>query len=88
MIVSFLPPGQTSLLNVFIAWLNLDLGVETCVFEGFTAYSKTWLQLEFPFYIWSIAELIIILARYSDREEKVMGKYSVPVMATLFLLSY
>ena len=84
----FLPPGQTNPLTVFIAWLNLDLGVETCLFQGLTAYSKTWLQFVFPFYIWSIAGLIIILAKYSDRVAKVMGNNSVPVLTTLFLLSY
>ena len=84
----FFPPGQTNPLTVFIAWLNLDLGVETCLFQGLTAYSKTWLQFVFPFYIWSIAGLIIILAKYSDRVAKVMGNNSVPVLATLFLLSY
>ena len=84
----FLPRGQTNPLTVFIAWLNLDLGVETCLFQGLNAYSKTWLQFVFPFYIWSIAGLIIILARYSDRVAKVMGNNSVPVLATLFLLSY
>ena len=82
------PGGHTNPLTVFIAWLNLDLGVETCLFQGLTAYSKTWLQFVFPFYIWSIAGLIIILARYSDRVAKVMGNNSVPVLATLFLLSY
>ena len=84
----FLSQGQTNPLTVFIAWLNLDLGLETCLFQGLTAYSKTWLQFVFPFYIWSIAGLIIILARYSDRVAKVMGNNSVPVLATLFLLSY
>ena len=42
----------------------------------------------FPLYIWSIAGLIIFLAKYSDRVAKVMGNNSVPVLATLFLLSY
>ena len=84
----FFSQEQTNPLTVFIAWLNLDLGVETCFFQGLTAYSKTWLQFVFPFYIWSIAGLIIILARYSDKVAKVMGNNSVPVLATLFLLSY
>ena len=77
----FLPRGQTNPLTVFIAWLNLDLGVETCLYQGLTAYSKTWLQFVFPFYIWIIAGL-------SHRVAKVMGNNSVPVLATLFLLSY
>ena len=79
---------QTNPLAVFISWLNLDLGIETCFFNGLTAYGKTWLQFVFPLYIWSIAVLIIILAKYSDRVANVMGNNSVPVLATLFLLSY
>ena len=79
---------QRNPLAVFIAWLNLDLGIETCFFNGLTAYGKTWLQFVIPLYIWSIAGLIIILAKYSDRVAKVMGNNSVPVLATLFLLSY
>ena len=75
-------------LAVFIAWLNLDLGIETCFFDGLTAYGKTWMQFVFPLYIWSIASLIIIAAKYSDRVAKLMGNNSVPVLATLFLLSY
>ena len=62
--------------------------METCFFQGLTAYSKTWLQFVFPFYIWSIAGLIIVLARFSDAVAKVMGNNSVPVLATLFLLSH
>ena len=84
----FLPWRSTHPLTVFIAWLNLDFGVETCFFNGLDAYSKTWLQFVFPLYVWSIAGLIIILAKYSDRLAKVMGNNSVPVLATLFLLSY
>ena len=84
----FLPQGKANPLKLFIAWFNLDLGVETCFFSGLSAYSKTWLQFVFPLYIWSIAGLIIILAKYSDRVAKVMGNNSVPVLATLFLLSY
>ena len=78
----------TSPLAVFIAWLNLDIGLETCFFNGLTAYGKTWLQFLFPLYIWSIAGLIIILANYSNKIGKLMGNNSVPVLATLFLLSY
>ena len=82
--------SQTSAypVTLFIAWLNLDIGIETCFFNGLTAYSKTWLQFVFPLYIWAIAGLIIIIAKYSDRVAKVMGNNGVPVLATLFLLSY
>ena len=84
----FLPLRSTRVLSVFIAWLNLDLGVETCFFKELDAYYKTWLQFIFPFYIWSIAGLIIILSKHSIRVSKLMGNNSVPVLATLFLLSH
>ena len=84
----FLPWRSTNILSVFIAWLNLDVSVDTCFFEGLDAYYKTWLQFAFPFYIWSIAGLIIILSKYSSRVAKVMENNSVPVLVTLFLLSY
>ena len=51
----FLPAGHTSFfLRVFIAWLNLDLGIETCFYDGMDAYAQTWLQFAFPLYVWII----------------------------------
>ena len=84
----FLPQNNTNPLTIFISWLNLDLGIETCFFSGLTAYGKTWLQFVFPFYIWAIAGLIIASARYSIRVARITGYNSVPVLATLSLLSY
>ena len=77
-------PQNLSRINIFISWLNLDLGIETCFVNGLTPYSITWLQFVFPLYIWSIAGL----ARYNSGVARVMGNNSVPVLATLFLLSY
>ena len=34
-------------LSQFIAWLNLDLGIETCFYKEMTGYQKVWLQLFF-----------------------------------------
>ena len=28
------------ILSVFIAWLNLDFGIETCFYDGMDAYGK------------------------------------------------
>ena len=84
----FLPPNQTNILTVFIAWLNLDLGIETCLFDGLDAYVKTWLQYIFPLYIWSLVGLIIIFSDYSSTIAKLFGSNPVAVLATLFLLSY
>ena len=89
----FFPPSETfqpfqHFLHAFIAWLNLDLGVETCFFKGLNGYWKTWLQFLFPLYVWSITGVIIISAHYSTRASRLFGNNSVPVLATLILLSY
>ena len=84
----FLPHRTTNPITLFISWFNLDLGIETCFYDGLDAYAKAWLQFVFPFYLWCIAGLIIISARYSTRFARLTGNNSVPVLATLFLLSY
>ena len=75
-------------LKTFIAWINLDFGIEICFVQGLTAYWKTWLQFVFPFYIWAIVGLMILTARHSRILTKLYGNRAVPVLATLFLLSY
>ena len=75
-------------LAVFVAWLNLDLGIETCFINSMDAYIRTWLQFAFPFYIWMIVGVIIYLSRYSTTIVKLVGSSAVSVLATLFLLSY
>ena len=82
-----LPPVQ-HILYTFIAWLNLDLGIETCFFDGLNAYWKTWLQFVFPLYVWCITLVVIVASHYSTRASKIFGNNSVPVLATLILLSY
>ena len=75
-------------LRAFLAWINLDFGIETCFISGLTALVKTWLQFLFPAYIWAIAGIIIITAKYSKTLTKIYGNRAVPLLATLFLLSY
>ena len=82
------PKGHNSILSTIVAWTNLDIGIESCFFDGLTMYWKTWLQFLFPLYIWTISGVVIILAKHSYRWAKMMGSNPVPVLATLFLLSY
>ena len=77
-----------SFLKIFVAWLNLDFGIQTCFVNGLNAYWKTWLQYIFPLYIWSIVVLIIVAARRSTTITNWFGSKSISVLATLFLLSY
>ena len=72
----------------FIAWLNLDFGIETCFSEGLDMYTKTWLQFVFPLYLWILAGGMILVCRYSRLATKFFGDNTVHVLATIFLLSY
>ena len=78
----------STFLAVFIAWLNLDLGIETCFLDNMDTYIKVWLQFIFPIYIWIISLIIIIISKYSTCAAHWFGNNSVPVLATLILLSY
>ena len=75
-------------LRVFISFVNLDLGIETCFYNGMDSYAKMWLQLFFPVYLITIAMIMIIASRYSLRLLRLTFSRSLPVLATLFLLSY
>ena len=87
--VVLFPNGmRVPVLSQFIAWLNLDLGIETCFFDGLDGYWKTWLQFVFPIYIWLLIGAIIIGSYYSGRLSRVFGNNTVPVLATLILMSY
>ena len=78
----------TDAFSVFIAWLNLDFGIETCFFDGMDAYSKTWLQFVFPVYIWVLVRFMILFSHYSQRFANLLGNNPVSVLAILILLSY
>ena len=84
----FFPGGPIPVLSQFIAWFNLDFGIETCFFNGLNSYIKTWLQFVFPLYIWIIILSIIVACRYSTTLSRLVGYNAVPVLATLLLLSY
>ena len=85
---TFLQPQNTNILIVFIAWLNLDLGIETCFYNGMDAYTKTWLQFAFPLYVWALLIAIIIISHYSIRISTILSNSTIEVLATLILLSY
>ena len=72
----------------FISIANLDLGIQTCFYNGMDDYDKMWLQLAFPFYLIFIATLIIITSRYSTTIQRLTARRALPMLATLFLLSY
>ena len=82
------PANRSNVLTVFIAWLNLDLGIQICFYDGMTAYAQTWMQFAFPLYVWLLIALIIVSSRYSITLSKFIGRNPIAVLATLLLMSY
>ena len=82
----FFPSSEPSFPTVFVAWLNLDLGIDVCFINNLDTYSKTWLQLAFPVYIIS---LVIVICENSSRYARLIGrKDPIATLATLILMSY
>ena len=85
----FFPSSEPSFPTVFVAWLNLDIGIDVCFFDGLDAYIKTWFQLAFPVYIIFLVIIVIVVSEYSPRFAGLIGKRDpVATLATLILLSY
>ena len=81
--------GEGSYLYPFVAWLNLDLGISSCLYNGMNGYTETWFQFVFPIYLWAIILVIIQLYRKFPRlANRLGGENAVKVLATLLLLSY
>ncbi|XP_064388740.1 uncharacterized protein LOC135336804 [Halichondria panicea] len=76
-------------LTVFISWVNLDLGIETCFYDRMNSQAKVLLQIVFPAYLFLLMFLIIILSKYSDSFAKLLSNRNpVAALGTLVLLSY
>ena len=85
----FFPSSEPSFPSVFIAWLNLDIGIDVCFINGLDTYIKTWLQLAFPLYIISLVIMVILISAYSPRFAGLIAKRDpISTLATLILLSY
>lgn len=78
-------------LFIPIAFLNLDLGIETCFYNGMDSLSRAWLHFLFPVYLYILMLGIILLAKRSDRIAKRFsrsGFSATNLFATLIMMSY
>ena len=75
--------------SVFISWLNLEMGFDTCYYEGMNMYAKTWIQLAFPVYLFILVVIVIWLSSCSSKFAKLLGQRNpVAALATVIVLSY
>ena len=85
----FVPFSSPNFLTVFISWLNLDLGIETCFYNGMDSYGKFLLQLAFPTYVFVLIGTTLVLCEVSRKFANLLGNRNpVAALCTLILLSY
>ena len=80
--------SSTSFFRVFIAWLNLDLGFQVCLYSGMTAYQKFWLECGFLLYLLLIGVVIVCLSDRFIWFTRLIGRNIVPVLSTVMLLAF
>ena len=81
--------NSPGVLGTFIAWLNLNFGLNTCFYEGMNAYSKAWIELLFPMHIIFITVVLHFLSQYTTYFAKFVEKKNpIATLGTLVLLSY
>ena len=85
---AYFPRATINFFTIFISWINLDLGIETCFYDGMDIYAYSWLQFLFPFYIWFLIGCIIMISRHSKSFASTLGTNPVAVLATLLLMSF
>ena len=84
-----LPFSTPNFATVFISWLNLEIGFDTCLFDGMDAFWKTLLQLAFPVYIIFLVVMVIFISECWTKFARLVAKRNpVATLATLILLSY
>ena len=80
---------STSFVTMFVSWFNLELGIDTCFFDGMDFYWKTWIQLTFPAYILLLVVLVIVFSECSVKFAQIVSKRNpIATLDTLILLCY
>ena len=74
-------------LWMFISWLNLYLGFDTCAYDGLDGYQHIWLTFGYTFYLLSVQLFIIFLSRKFILFTRLFGRNVLKVLATLLFLT-
>eukprot|EP00731_Ephydatia_muelleri_P016847 Em0009g1271a len=82
-------PGREVFIPVF--FLNLDMGFETCFYDGMTPLDRVGLSFVFPIYLFVLMVMFVWLASCSFVVSQWLAKNSFTpskLLATLIILSY
>ena len=79
-------------LFFLLSVLNLQSGSEVCFYDGMDEFWKALLQFAFPFYLFTLLILIIIVNHRCGyrmfRKARFIARRAVPVLATIMVLTY
>ena len=78
----------SKILWIFIAWLNLDIGLEICFYKGMDGYQQIWLQYGFVFYLLALQLIIVLLCRKFVLFTRLFRRSVLKVLATLLFVMY
>ena len=83
-------PGKTyNEVLALTSFPSLDLGIETCLYDGMTVLQKVLWQLSFPVYLFILMFIITILARTKLLKfSQSAGSSTTRLFATLLILCY
>ena len=83
-----LPDRLVSPLLAYIYIANIETYVERCLYDGMDMYAKKFIALTYPLYFLLIATTLILGSRYSTKLHRLTFNRALPVLATLFVLTY
>ena len=87
----FLHHYATGIIYFLLSTLNFQIGFEVCFFDGMDEFWKALLQFAFPFYLFTLLIVIIIITQkcgYRMFKAHFIARRAVPVLATIMLLTY
>ena len=79
-------------LFFLLSVLNLQSGSGVCLYDGMDEFWKVLLQFAFPFYLFTLLTVIIIVTHKCGyrmfRKARFIARRAVPVLATIMVLTY
>ena len=72
----------------FLTSIKYQWNIPVCITNNFNELGKTAVLYFFPFYLWFIVAVIVLLSRYSTRIANLIVGSSVQVLVTLMYISY
>ena len=85
----FFQGNQTGFLFWYLTWVNMDLGIPLCFYDGMTETAKLGLQYVFPGYVMLLIVIIIALSQYSALVQRILSQLDgIHILVSMFYLLF